>query len=458
VTEGGTPETDGEGAPPAAGWPAPFLDALRGDRRVVGAAELAASGGTSGGPAPRGVRVLLLVTTWDGRDAIAADLPRLGALALGRGADLSRHEAERWIGASADGTRVEIEVVRIGDLRPSARGEKATVVLDRDGLLEQWVRWSVGRDRARDRDATPREAVLLEVDEALRRLEAARAADGPSRKRRGAPLVPRLAESLRAGRDELVAGRPEEDALRARIDAALASAPLAGAGVRVVPGSEGPAAALESFLAVADGEGFLGDRTLFAEAVKRLTELSRRAPAFDEGFLLPSFDAVEARWRIGEATGGCSTPLVPGVYVGIGVTPADALEFWAAPFVREPQATVACVADAGTRVVRERTVGKDALIAACVAETEHAWDELPEFLRSARQAARTSAGDLEHALRPLHLPRSYRAAARRALGRLLTPSRLEAALALARAGEGEDPVHARKLGLAAGRLLAARPS
>jgi hypothetical protein len=209
---------------------------------------------------------------------------------------------------------------------------------------------------------------------------------------------------------------------------------------------------------VADGEGFLGDRMLFAEATKRMTELSRRAPVFDEGFVLPTFDAVEARWRIGEATGGCKTPLVPGIHVGVCVTPEDHLEFWAAPFVREPLATVACVADAGTRVVRERAAGKEALVAACVAEVERAWDELPDFLRAARRAGRTPAGDVESALRPLHLPRSYREAAKRGIGRLLTPTRLQVATALARAGEDQEPLHARKFALAAGRVLAANPA
>jgi hypothetical protein len=88
---------------------------------------------------------------------------------------------------------------------------------------------------------------------------------------------------------------------------------------------------------------------------------------------------------------------------------------------------------------------------------DRAWEELPDFLRTARRAGRTPVQDVEEALRPLHLPRSYREAAKRGLGAAATPSRLQTALALARAGSAEAPVNARKFGLAAGRFVALTP-
>jgi hypothetical protein len=244
--------------------------------------------------------------------------------------------------------------------------------------------------------------------------------------------------------------------IRRRAAAVLAAVPRPGEGLRVVPGRdapEDPQAALEGFYRVADGEGFLGDRVLFEAARVRLTELSRRAPVFEEGFVVPTFDAVEARFRFGDGIGGCKVPLVPGVHVGVGVTPADELEFWAAPSVREAACSVACVADTGTRSVRARTVGKDALLAALLEAVDAAWDELPDFLRAARRAARTPVEDAAAAYRPLHLPKTFVEGARRILGNPARPSRLALALALCRNGDDAAPLVARKLGLAAGRLL-----
>ena len=432
-------------------WPAPFLDALAADDRIIGAAELDEH--------PNAGRSLWIVTSWDGRDPVAADLARLGTLALGAEPAVARSDGNHWQGLSADGRRVELDVVRIGDLKPSARGERATVVRDTKQLLEQWTRWSAGRDRTREQAAAPDRAQRLLWTDALLRTFTEIPAGSASVRSAGAPrqLRSSTASVLRQRRSELPADDPVADALRARIDTALASMPGEGTGLRVVPDTSDPAASLEAFLRVADAEGFLGDRVLFDAAVKRLTELARRTPVFDEGFVLPTFDAVEARWRVGDGVGGCKTPLIPGVYVGVGVTPKDHLEFWAAPFVREPLCTVACVADDGTRVVLERTAGKDAFFGALLGEVDRAWDGLPDLLRAARRAGRTPAGDVERALSPLHLPKSYRLAAREGVGRRLTPSRLQVALALARAGDDQDPLNARKFGLAAGRLLAETP-
>lgn len=442
-----TPSPD-ESRPAAGEWPAPFLDALRADVGVIGVAEVR--------PSTPGTRALVVVTTWDARDAVAARLPQLGALALGGEPTASHHTTDRWTGLASDARRIDVEVVRIGDLKPSARGETATVVLDTKDLLDQWVRWSGGRDRSREsaRGETPADPVLV-VDAAVRMLDALPL--GCRTCGDDEPLRPRVATHLRRLRGAVSADAPGGAALLARLDAALAPCPQPGAGLRVVPGDAGPAAALDAFLRVADGEGFLGDRMLFEAAVNRLVELSGRTPDFDEGYLLPSFDGVEGRWRFGEGVGGCRTPLVPGIVVGIGVTPADHLEFWAAPCVRETLCDVACVADPGTRVVRERTAGRDAFLGAMTGEIDRAWDDLPALLRSARRAGRVREDDPDAALRPLHLPRSYREAAKR-LSRSPAPTRLALALALCRAGSGEEPIHARKFGLSAGRLLATTPA
>lgn len=442
----------------ASRWPRALLDTLARDPRVVGAADLS----DVNGPAapPRGPRVLVIVTTWDGGASLPVDLPRIGALAAGEAVVVSDRDGASWRGLTAALGRIDVRVVRIGDLKPSAAGEHAAVVIDRKGLVDQWVRWSRGRDRTRDVPVSAsRDRELLDLAELADALDSIShgttrlTPDGPR------PLRPMLVRRARELRPHMRTDDAAGAALVARIDAALAASPHDGAGYRVVPDTNlPPAAALERFLGIADGEGFLGDRVLFDAAARRLAELSRRAPVFDEGFVVPTFDAVEARWRFGEGIGGCKVPLIPAVHVGVGVTPSDALEFWAAPAVRMPPALVACVADPGARVVLERTAGKDALLAALLGEVERAWDELPEFVRTARRASRSSAGDAESALRALHLPRSYREAVRAVLAAVSSPTRMQLALALARVGTGEDPLNARKLGLAAGRVLAETPA
>jgi hypothetical protein len=259
---------------------------------------------------------------------------------------------------------------------------------------------------------------------------------------------------LSSVRSTLRSDHAAEAALARRIDAALRSEPAVGEGLRVL-GDDDPAAAFESFLATADDEGFKGDRVLFGEAVERLRALSKREPTFDQGFVVPTFDAVEAAFALGDAVGGCQPPLVPGIYVGVGVTPADALEFWAAPFVRFATSTVACVDDLGERDVVARAAGRAPMTAALTSAIDAAWDRLPALIDRAR-ASTTESVDPAAVLAPLHLPRSFVERAKRHGADALMCSRLRCALALCAAGEDASPLVARKLGFAAGRALVGR--
>ncbi len=433
----------------------PLVARLRDDPRVLGLARLA----------PEETRLLrvVIVATWDGLEPLSGALPELGASIAG--AEEARGFAERahWTSLTAGLTRIEIEVLRAADLKPARRAARASALLDPNGLVEQWVRYS---DRAPTEPAsadpadTSRARVrrLLDAEEVLREFE--RMPRGSHVVRSGGasfPVRPVLGARLRSLARELSPAEPVEAALAARIGTALRTMPLSGEGLRVLPG-EDPIAAFEEFLRTADDEGFKGDRVLFAAATERLAALSGRTLVFDEGYVTPTFDRVEARFRLGEAIGGCQPPLVPGVCVGVGVTPDDRLEFWAAPFVREATATVACVADTGARDVRARSVGREALVAACTDTVDAAWERLPGLVDRAREATREPVSDAASALRALHLPRSFvEATLEGGVSPLLT-SRLLLALALARAGEDGAPAVARQFGLAAGRLLAGEPA
>lgn len=444
-------------------WTPELLAALAADERVVGAASLAWDRFDA-----REAR-LVIATTWDGLDAVTADLARLGALAVGGEAHLACPALQTplgpaWTAVTASARRIEIAAVRIGDLKPGRDGVGAVAVVDPRGVIDQWARWSANRTTEGadvappDGEAVPGRPAsdatasrrFLEFDEVLRSAE--------TRMARGRIAAVHAWAFLRAERSALDLANPVHVSLAARADAVLAVTPGPGTGLRPTFRVGDPAATLERFYLVADGEGFLGDRFLFNAASKQLAELSRRAPVFDEGFVVPTFDAVEVRWRFGDGVGGCKVPLVPAVHVGVGVTPEDHLEFWAAPAVREPGCSVACVADLGARTVVPRTAGKDALLAALADAVDDAWDRLPALLRAARRAAKITEADPAAAWKPLHLPKSFTGAARRALEAGPSRSRLALALALARAGDDAAPLIARKLGLAAGRLLWATPT
>ena len=422
--------------------PSRLVDRLRADERVAGVVRLAHLAGRTR---------LLVVTTWDGRDALAPHLPELGSLVLDSARAVALQENARLHMLAPTGERLELLLERIGDLKPSAEGEDATPLLDPKGLMAQWVAWSIGRRRVEPTSAdvaSERARKLLALDDALRAFTSRE--PGTARMTTGSgpqPLRHDVATRLRALAASLPAGDAEQSIAR-RIEQSLRAMPRAAAGLRV----SGPGAR-ERFLSVADDEGFRGDRMLFDAAEAHIADTAGRPPVFECGFALATFDQVEARYALGEAVGGCKPPLVPGVVVGVGVTPADDLELWAAPAVREPTCDAACVADDGTRVTVRRDAGKDALLEALMDAVGSAVEALPSLLRRARGAHYEHPADPEIMVRSLSLPRSFVLAA--TTHGALTPgtTRLLSALAIARAATDMEPVVARKLELAAGRLL-----
>ena len=443
-------------------WPEAFVAALAADPRVVGAAQLASLADQAGSG------IVVIATTWDGLLPLTVELPRVGALAaLGdtdaaAAADLIAHqEGASFTAVTLDARRVEVRLVRIGDLKPCAMGEGARAVYDPKGHMEQWAKWSAGRppESAQAKSAVmatergaQRAKRLLATDLALRAPALRSGRELPDKARE---TLARFVHDARSGIDENVAA---EAAMARRLDAVIGRLPRPRDILRVTAGGHDPARVFEDFLLVADGEGFLGDRVLFQAAATQLAELSRRTPVFDEGFVLPTFDAVEVRWRFGDGVGGCKIPLIPAVHVGVGVTPQDHLEFWAAPAVREATSTVAAIADTGERRVVERTVSKADLLTALSDVVGDAWERLPDFLRNARRAGRRQEPDLAAAWKPLHLPKSFVAGAVQALGTPTSTSRLAMAMALARSGNRLAPLMARKCGLAAGRLIDTTPA
>jgi hypothetical protein len=405
---------------------AKFIEAVKDDPRVLGVTRRQADDEC----------VLLLVTTWDGFESLPADLPRLGRDLLPAGPCIEQVVAARWTGLGVDGSRASLELRRAADLKPDRHRVDDEVLFDPREVVGQWLRCNRA---APSPPATPVDAIgsLLVADSMLRR----------------APRVLPQAAFLRVIRPHLPAEGSIEASVAARIDDFLRGEPLVEFGERrVVPRTAGD---WESFLAVADDEGFKGDRVLFGEAVTRLRDLSKREPVFDQGFVVPTFDAVEAAFALGEAVGGCQPPLVPGVYVGVGVTPKDALEFWAAPFVRDPTCSVACVDDTGDRDVVERTAGREPMVASLTSVVDAAFDRLPALIDRARDATKESV-DPAAVLATLHLPRSFVERSKRRGADALMCSRLTVALAVARAGHDCAPLVARKFGLAAGRVLANR--
>jgi len=428
----------------------PLVTSLERDPRVLGVARLPVRDRHDGR-----VRALI-ATTWDGLDPLTEQLRDLAGLVVDtNGAACSRHGHELCV-VTPDGARLELTAIRVSDLKPSPLGENAEPLHDREGLLGQWVAWSRGRPKpdaaaSLDDDAAGRDAV--EVDAALR--DWAALSPG-SRALRGdgldEPLRAPLAHGLRRRAGSLRAEVPAEEALRTRVHATLASMPQRTA-LRV----EGGLAPRERFLGIADAEGFPGDRVLLDAAEAHLYALSGRDPVFVMGFTLATFDAVEARYALGEPVGGCQPPIVPGVYVGIAITPDDALAFWAAPCVSEATSSTACIADVGSRSVVTRAAGKDALVEALHEAIEHAHDALPSLLRRVRGAHGEVLSSPEATVRELHLPRSHMLAAGEHGAFAPGVNRLFSALALARAATDMEPLVARKLELAAGRLLASAP-
>ena len=424
-----------------------FVAGIRDDPRVVGVARTPDH--------PRGVPHLIVVCTWDGGESMPRELPRLCRPLVGGGSPIERvhtpeHPAARtvavWNGVGADGSRASVLLRRVGDLVPSEEAKDAEALVDPHAILEQWIRYS---RKAKFEECLERDLVSAFADRLLLAdLDVREMGAGLSRWNWD-PL-----DWTRDARRRVRMDDPAQAALAARIDSILRCEPGPAPGTRVTAGDDA-AAAYESFLLVADGEGFKGDRMLFGEAVKRLRDLSGREPVFDQGFVVPTFDAVEAAFALGEAVGGCQPPLVPGVWVGVGVTPKDHLEFWAAPFVRDPTCTVACVDDTGERDVVERKAGRDPMVAALTDAVDAAWERLPELIDRARECSKESV-DPAAALAPLHLPKSFVERCKRHGADALMCSRLTVALGVARAGHDCAPLVARKFGLAAGRVIARR--
>ena len=424
-----------------------FVEAVKDDPRVLGVARV--SGQSFGG------LQLLLVTTWDGGESLPAELPRLAGPLVGDGPRLEKllHPAPpharmtaTWMALGADGTRAFVGLRRAGDLVPQFGGREVEILHDPRGVIETWRRAAVNASDAaclaneQTSDATDQQ---LLVDHMLRDEERGLTEWSTERYDWFAEARRRLDPSNGA-----------HAALAARIDSHVARTPGPASGLRV-RGGDDPAAAFETFLRVADAEGFKGDRVLFDEATKRLHELAKRAPVFDQGFVVPTFDAVEAGFALGEAVGGCQPPLIPGVYVGVGVTPKDALEFWAAPFVRDPTCSVACVDDTGERDGVLRAAGRDPMVATLTSVIDAAFDRLPALIDRARDATKESV-DPSAVLATLHLPKTFVERAKRRGADALMCSRLTVALSVARAGHDCAPLVARKFGLAAGRVIAGR--
>ncbi len=432
---------------------APLIDRLALDPRVLGIARLATESGHRSPAADDAWQHLLIATTWDGLVPLSTTLRDLAALIVEtEDAAISHHTTELRLLTPA-GERVELSLERMAEIKPSERGETARPLHDPKELLAQWVKWSCGRRRPEpgsDDDSVHDGAHALDIDAALRSWSALL----PGARRvlsagHDEPLRSTLAHALRRHARRLTGDHPAESALRERVHAALAAMPQHGE-ARIEGGTDPRA----RFLAIADEEGVLGDRMLLDAAEAHLHELSGRDPIFTMGFVLATFDKVEARYALGDAVGGCQPPMLPGIYVGIGITPADAIEFWSAPCVSEAVTPTACIADTGVRTAVDRDAGKDALIGALQSSIESAYDVLPALLRRVRGAHRDVLGDPVAVVRALHLPRSHVAAAGEHGALEPGVNRLFCALAIARAATDMEPLAARKLELAAGRLLA----
>ncbi len=415
---------------------------------------------------------LRIVTTWDGCESIQEELRDLASLVV----DLDGAAIDpdgRWLRAAtsarpilralhvvaADGSLLDLAAVRTSELEPGdLHGTKAEPLLDPKGFIAQWRDWAIGRER-KLRDGAKRESeerrelqehrnVVWEAQQ-LRHVAGVRR--GLTVLRPGGRVthpVGTWAQMLRREPRSLGTSPAAETVARQR-DAFLSTFPQPAAGVRLSSGD----GIWESFLAVADSEGFTGDRPLFDAARATLAEASGRKPTFEEGFCTATFDKVEGRFSLGDAIGGCKPPLVPGVVAGVAVSPADDLVFWAAPCVHPPGSSLACVADPGERVTLPRTAGRDALFGALTDAVAAAHDELPMLLRRARAAHHDVLDDPAAALKPLHLPRSFVLSTEAVGGLVAGTTRLLLALSLLRAGEDMEPLVAREFGRAAGRLL-----
>ena len=190
--------------------PSPLVEALRENDRVVGIARLAATDGRT--------RVLV-ATTWDGFESVVDQLVVLARSVLAGDDAVQSRDGGQVIALTSDGTRLDVQVTRIGDLKPAGDGEDAVALLDPRKLIGQWIQWSRGRPRAepdaRDiaDDAARR---VLRCDDALRALQGIAPGSRLVRRDDDDAVRHALATALRARVAELPS-RPECDALRSRV-------------------------------------------------------------------------------------------------------------------------------------------------------------------------------------------------------------------------------------------------
>lgn len=421
-----------------AALPAPVTARLEADARVLGAAQPA---GSDLAFAPGVELRLVIACRYDAHAGVIADLPGLLAPEVDLDGARSACDGTGLRAITKSGVHVVVDVTPMSLLRPDARGEGARVLVDRTGAMDQWVRWSAGRPAETEDTQRLAAECALSADRVLRALASETVTVEPRR-----DPIDRWTAQL----------DPDHgvDAALLRAAADLrALRPVPGAGLTVHAGVE-PGGAFESFLAVADAEGFRGDRVLFERARDLLSQRPGAHVTFEAGWCLPTFDAVAVRFALGPPVGGCKVPLAPAVAVGVEVTAADDLAFWAAPAVREAAGTFACVKDDGERTVLARDAGRDAFFAALDHCVTTAADDVPDLLARARGAARERLDDLETALRATHLPLSHRTRVLRRLGGAALVTRLELALALTRSARDEGALGAAKLSWAAGRVLA----
>lgn len=415
-----------------------LMAVLRGRREVLGIASLASDGGCER---------WLVATSWDGVETIADVVERE---LRSTGDKLVVREGLEIVALGTDDRRLDVEVRRIGEVKPSATGERASALYDPQGLIEQWTRWSRGRPIPEPVLPEPGGEVVA-LDEALRRFQAL--PQGATRLGPGGeiePLRPLLAEALRRRAAALDRSDPFAARLAERIEAALADVAPAGDGIREDLGGE---AGYERFLGVADREGFAGDRVLFDRVTARLRDRTGTEPRFAVGFCLPTFDQVEGRWDVGASIRLHDLEFVPGVYVGVGVTPSDALEFWAAACVTPASGGVEWIAEHGRRDALERSAGREAFFALLDQVVDQALGERDVFHRQVESSFDETPTDPAAALRSLSLAVSARNAALRALEGTGGTSRGHLALALSRAGSDARPLVARLLARSAGRLV-----
>ena len=203
---------------------AAFVAAVQDDPRVRGAARMR---NVAGLPA---YAYALVVTTWDGLESLPAEMPQMLRSAFGATAVCARSTRPEFCSAlGADGVRLDVELRRAGDLKPSPDGAGAEILLDSHGLVEQWIRYCVAEhgEEAAGCGVPNHDDLVLRADLDLRLYESERVL-----------LLPEDASRLRHARQALRAADPVEAAVAARIDTLIRTLPRRGAAERLIGGAE----------------------------------------------------------------------------------------------------------------------------------------------------------------------------------------------------------------------------